>query len=58
MPLDNEKKYLLDGKPITARQLIDAAAYINPGFDNDWLKSTSVAATILRDNGQDVEAAS
>ena len=57
MSLDNEKKYLLDGEPITARQLINAAAYINPAFDHDWLKSTSVAVKILRENGQDVEAA-
>ena len=49
------KKYLLDDEPVTASQLIDAAASINNTFQADWLKSTSAAGMILRENGQTVE---
>jgi len=52
--MDN-KKYLLDGEPISSSGLIDAASSISTWFAADWLKSTSVAATILRENGQTVE---
>lgn len=51
----NDKKYLLDGYPVTASQLIDAASDVDDHFASDWMKSTSVAARILRDNGQSVE---
>ena len=49
------KKYLLDGKPIDANGLIEAASAIDGRFHADWFKSTSAAATILRENGQEVE---
>lgn len=49
------KKYLLDGVPVSASQLISEASSIDERFNNDWLKSTSVAASILRENGQEVE---
>lgn len=54
MPLTQLKKYLIDGDPATASELIAAAACINISFAGDWLKSTSVAAAILRENGQTV----
>ena len=51
----DKKKYLLDGEPVSGSELIDAAAYIDDEFDQFWLKSTSRAAQILRENGQTVE---
>jgi len=53
----DKKKYLLDGEPISGSDLIDTAASIDEAFDRDWLKSTSRAAAILRENGQTVEEA-
>ena len=49
------KKYRIDGDPVTSSQLIRAAAAIDETFANDWLKQTSVAANILRDNGHVVD---
>ena len=54
MPLSQSKKYLLDGEPTTSSEIIAAAAYINDRFNADWMKCTSDAARILRDNGQTV----
>lgn len=51
----DEKKYLLDGEQISASRLIREAEAVDPVFKKDWLKSTSVAASILQDNGQEVE---
>ena len=51
----DEKKYLLDGEPVSSSGLIDAAASIDTQFAADWYKSTSAAAIILRENGQTVE---
>lgn len=52
----DQKKYLLDGEPVTYRELIQAAARINADFAADWFKQTSVAAQILRGVGYTVEA--
>ena len=49
------RKYLLDGEPISASGLIDAAASVDAAFAADWLKSTAAAAAILRANDQKVE---
>ena len=49
------RKYLLDGEPVTSHGLISAASAIDDRFAADWLKSTSTAAVILRENGQEVE---
>lgn len=57
MPLSNKKQYLLDGEPVTARELIGAASAIDDEFAADWMKSTSAAATILRNNGSEVSGA-
>ena len=51
---DQRKKYTIDGEPVTARELIRAAAHIDDAFAADWLKCTSEAARILRENGQEV----
>ena len=49
------KKYLIDGNPVTAKELIVEACAWDDCFANDWLKETSVAANILRENGFRVE---
>lgn len=49
------KKYRIDGEPVSARQLIKAAEALDEDFANDWMKQTSVAAHILRDNGHVVD---
>jgi hypothetical protein len=48
------KPYLLDDEPVTGRELIRAAEPYSESFASDWLKQTSVAATILRDHGHSV----
>lgn len=53
----DKKKYTLDGEPISARSLLDAAAAVCERFDKDWFKTTSAAAIILRENGQEVGVA-
>ncbi|MED5549757.1 MAG: hypothetical protein VX529_10395 [Pseudomonadota bacterium] len=50
----HDKKYLLDNEPVSARELIDAASHIDDEYAADCIKQTSVAARILRANGQDV----
>ena len=47
--------YLLNGTPISASGLIAEAASISYGFSTSFVKQTSVAANILRDNGYLVE---
>ena len=49
------KKFLLDDEPVTMRELFAAASAIDERFAEDWCKQTSVAASILRENGQDVK---
>ncbi len=46
------KEYLIDKKPYTWRELIKKA--IEYGYE-DFIKRTSVAADILRENGHTVE---
>lgn len=51
----SEKKYLVDGDPTTARELIQAAEDRDEDFAKGWLKQTSRAAEILRTRGHAVE---
>jgi len=51
----DQKKYRIDGEPVSAQQLIQRARDIDERFDRDWLHQTSVAATILRKNGHTVD---
>ena len=51
----DKKKYLIDGRPVTPSELIEAATWVDERFNDDWFKSTSAAASILRDNGHVVE---
>ena len=46
-----EKKFTIDGEPCNARFLIDTATKLDEDFKNDWCRSTSQAAQILRKNG-------
>ncbi len=50
----DDYKYLLDGKPISARGLILTASRLQVSFGDSGLKTTSVAADILRRNGHKV----
>lgn len=50
----DKKKYTIDDRPVSARELIDEAAELDQMFDRDWYKSTSDAAQILRNNGYEV----
>ena len=47
----NEKQYLINDEPASARDIIHLADELDDNFKNDWLKQTSVAANILRKNG-------
>lgn len=47
----DQYKYLLDGEPITGSQMITVACQYDEIFANDWFKSTSNAAQILRASG-------
>lgn len=50
----DELKYLLDDEPISARNLIKLAGVLDQNFANDWLRQTSVAASIIRNHGYTV----
>ena len=50
----NEKKYLMDQKPVSAREIIKEARTIDSEFDESHFYQTSVAARILRNNGYEV----
>lgn len=49
--MTDDKKYLVNDRPVSASELIREAACLDADFDADWFKPTSVAAQILRDNG-------
>lgn len=55
MAFSDKKEYLIDDKPVSARELIDAAGEISEEFLNNWCKRTSEAAEILRNDGSVVE---
>ena len=55
--MNSKKLYLIDNEPATASDIIKAAEELDDSFANDWLKSTSMAAMILRANGHSVEQA-
>lgn len=50
----SDKPYLVDDEPFSARELIQLACKLDKEFAKDWLKRTSVAASILRENGYTV----
>lgn len=50
-----ENKYLIDGEPANARDIIKTAEVYDSDFASDWCKQPSVAAGILRRNGHTVE---
>ena len=50
-----EKKYLIDGEPSSARDVIKMASEYDPDFAEGTFLQTSVASGILRDNGISVE---
>lgn len=53
----DEKKYTLDGEPVSATELIQAAIELDQEFDDSGFHQTSVAAGILRENGHEVGTA-
>lgn len=54
MTISNDKQYLLNGQPVSARELIDAAAIEDDQFADGFIKSTSEAAHTLRRGGHEV----
>ena len=55
--MNEERKYLVNRIPMTFKDLIHEAEEYDEDFANDWLKSTSEAAKILRQNGISVTEA-
>ena len=51
----NEKKYLIDDEPSSAKDIIKKATEYDANFSSNPIKQTSVAAGILRDYGISVE---
>ena len=49
-------RYLLDGEPASADDLINRASRLDASYGRDGFKWTSHAARILRDHGHVVEA--
>ena len=53
----DEKIYLIDGRPSSARDIILAAQALDPEYRRDGFCHTSTAADILREHGHCVEEA-
>jgi len=51
----DEKKYLIDGEPASARDIIKLAKQYDDDFADQCIQQTSVAANILRRNQHTVE---
>ena len=51
----DDKKYLLNGEPASAMDLIQKAIELDSIYANSWVHTTSMAAQILRNNGYTVE---
>ena len=51
----DEKEYLIDGEPASARDIIKLARQYDDDFANQCIQQTSVAANILRSNQHIVE---
>jgi len=51
----NEKKYTIDNIPVSANELVKKAKEYDAEFATICLKTTSMAAKILRLNGHRVE---
>ena len=50
----DEKKYTIDGKPVSVKEIINKAKEIDAEFAATHFYQTSVAADILRKNGYEV----
>jgi len=50
----DEKKYLIDNEPASARDIIELAKEYNEDFRDSFIKQTSIAAEILRDAGHKI----
>lgn len=48
------KEYMLDNKPASARDLIEAAKELDDDYGRDGIFTTSGAAKVLRENGRSV----
>jgi len=51
----NEKPYMVDNEPVTAKELIALAIPLDENFGSDGIYRTSKAAAILRVHGHEVE---
>ena len=51
----NEKIYLLDNEPASARDLINRAKQLSDSFRQSCICTTSEASGILRENGYEVK---
>ena len=51
----SDPRYTLDGHPVSAKDLMSAAAALDQRYADDWLQMTSTAASILRREGHDVD---
>lgn len=54
MAMTTRKIYLLDGRPVSPKELIDRASEIDPPFNVLYMKTTSRAAVILQKYGHKV----
>lgn len=54
MATETERPYLLDGEPISVVELSHAASALDLEYKQDWLKTTSRSAKILRSHGHSV----
>ena len=52
--MTSEKIYKINDRPVSPKELIDAASEIDPPFRSMGVKLTSRAATILRKYGHSV----
>ena len=52
----DEKKYTINGEPVSARELINEARSLDEDFDQSGFYFTSEAAEICRRHGQKVGA--
>jgi hypothetical protein len=50
-----QKRYLINGRPVSASELIEEAKFFDSDFGSDGLCTTSGAASILRQHNITVE---
>jgi hypothetical protein len=51
----NDKKYLVDGEPMSAIELLNLASDLNSNFRRCVIQRTSIAVTVLRAYGYTVD---